>query len=305
MCIQERRRRPGRIYTVLKQKNSKDSTKAYVLFEGPTDRALWSEYVASRCELVRAYNREGALAVLKLVNAREPSWRNVAAIIDPDYLLVENSEELQTPNLLYDDAPDLEMSLLDSPALEKVLRNTFIHMESNDIVEFTTLVMSKSTRLGAEFGYFRLIDFRNRRYNLSFNKVSFEDVADVANETIDHDMAAKLLVQSSSLTADELTTMVSQLRVSYPPSRDLCRGKDVISLITLVAPIVYRDTVGKDLSAKAKIQFKSDELYRTLRMAYEFAYFICTQLYRRIREWESAHRPYRIIRDYPAERTPA
>lgn len=305
MDIHERRRKPGRIYTVLKQKCNEDPNKTYVLFEGPTDRALWSGYVGQRCELVRAYNKEGALAVLKLVNDKEPSWRNVAAIIDPDYLLIENSEKLQTPNLLYDDAPDLEMTLLDSPALVKVFQNTFIHLESTDIVEFTTLIMSKSTRLGAEFGYFRLIDFKNRRYNLSFNKVSFEDVVDVANETINHQKVAELLTQVSSLASDELTNMVSRLRDLCPPSRDLCRGKDVLSLIAIVAPTVYRATVGKDLSDKAKIQIKSDELYRALRMAYEFTYFVATALYRRIRDWEANHAPYRIVRDFPAERTPA
>ena len=295
MGIVKRRRNPSRIYTVLKQKCNKEPNKTYVLFEGPTDRALWSGYVGPRCELVRAYNKEGAVAILRRVNKEEPSWRNVAAIIDPDYWLIEQSDKLNTPNLLYDDAPDLEMMLLNSPTLEKVFRNTLTQVDSDAIPEFTNIVRDESKRLGAEFGFYRLIDFRNRQFNLSFNAVSFEDVIDVADEKFNHELVAELLVQGSKLRAAELMDLVSHLRLFYSYNPEMCRGKDVLSLISIVLPVVYKETFCKDLSGKSKIQTRSNELSRTLRMAYEFVYFITTQLYKRIRAWECANKGKYLI----------
>ena len=305
MTIQERRRQPQRIYTVLKQWRNKEPGKTYVLYEGPTDRAFWSAFIASRCVLVKAYNKEGVEAVLNTINERQPAWNNIAGIVDPDYWLADESEKLKTPNLLYDDMPDLEMTLIHSSALEKVVRNTLIHLSDDDFIRLCTAIRDRATRLGAEFGYFRLIDFRHRHYNLSFNSVSFRDVVDVADETFNHRLTAERLVQKSSVSSAELSEMVVELRAAHPPNPRLCRGKDVLALIAIVAPVVYKETVGKEMSGKASIQLKSNELFRALRIAFEFAHFKVTALFHRIRDWERDNSPFRIIQDYPLERTTA
>ena len=54
---------------------------------------------------------------------------------------------------------------------------------------------------------------------------------------------------------------------------------------------------------EARKQTSGNELARALRMAFEYAHFVLTELYSRIRTWEADNSPYRIIRDYPAERT--
>ena len=245
---------------------------------------------------MRADGKDNVIATLQLVNRKHPSWGNVAAIVDPDLWLIENSGELNIANLLFDDIPDLDLMLITSPAMETVVRNT-ISVEKAD--EYTERLRNEALRLAMEFGYFRLFDYRHREYNLSFSLVAFQDAIDKSTLKLNADTVAKMLVSNTSISANQLLEKIHNLQNELSPDIRLCRGRDVRAIMACL--IKFDDS----LSDKVKIQTNSGELSRTLRMAYEFTYFITTQLYRRIREWESAHSPYRIIKDFPLERNTA
>lgn len=297
MRISERASRPSRLFSKLIMKRNANPTHTYVLVEGRTDEAVWARFMADYCELMRADGKDKVIATLQLVNIRYPTWGNVAAIVDPDLWLIETSDELNIANLLYDDTPDLDLMLITSPALKTVVRNT-ITVEGAD--EYSERLRNETLRLAMEFGYFRLFDYRHREYHLgSFRQVVFEDVIDKTTLKLDVEKVAETLVRNSPKTGSQLLEQIERLRNEQSPDIKLCNGHDVRAIMACL--IGFDDS----LPEIVKIQTRSRELSRTLRMAYEFAYFICTQLYRRIREWESKHSPYRIIRDYPAERTPA
>ena len=149
-----------------------------------------------------------------------------------------------------------------------------------------------------DFGYFRLVDYLHREYNFGFNIISFTDVIDSVTSQLDIDLTAeKLAERSKTVSKSELLEQVEMLREEFLPSIALCRGKDVLSIMAFLL------SSDGNLSDKVKIQTRTNELYRTLRMAYEFAYFISTALYKRIRKWETENTPFRIIKDFPFERT--
>lgn len=276
-------------------KRNANPNHTYVLVEGKTDQAVWARFKAEYCELMRADGKDKVIATLQLVNRKHPSWRNVAAIVDPDHWLIENSDELNIANLLYDDSPDLDLMLIASPALETVVRNT-ITVEGAD--EYTKRLRNEALRLAMEFGYFRLFDYRHREYHLSsFRQVVFEDVIDKKTFKLDLDTIAETLVRNSPITRSQLLEQIERLRSEFSPDIKLCNGHDVRAII---ACFIKFDN---SLSDKVKVQTNSGELSRTLRMAYEFTYFITTQLYSRIRKWESENTPFRIIQDFPVERT--
>ncbi len=296
MDIRAHRSKPNRLLTVLVQKQTVDPRQTYVIVEGQADYRIWSRFKADVSELIIAYGKQKLVAALRLVNRKFPQWQNVVAIVDADYWLIEDSDELNMKNMLYGDSPDLEVTLVNSPALEKVMRNTL----PTDVEDsYARELRETAVRLATVYGYFRFLDYRHRELNLSFGQVSFEEVIDGQTLALNTRRVAEALATGSSDTAAELLKRVEELRREVAADIRLCRGHDVLSIMSC---LIRFDNA---LSEKTKILLKSNELSRALRMAYEFAYFIKTALYRRIREWEAGHAPFRIIRDYPPERTPA
>lgn len=294
MRISERASRPSRLFSKLKMKRNANPTHTYVLVEGKTDQAVWERFKVDSCELMRADGKDKVIATLQLVNRKHPSWGNVAAIVDPDFWLIEKSDELNIANLLYDDVPDLDLMLMASPALDTVVRNTISVEGAN---EYTAKLRNDALSLAMEFGYFRLIDYRHREYHLSFRQIVFEDVIDKRAFKLDVNTVADRLVRNSLISASQLLEQVEGLRNEHTPDIKLCNGHDVLAIMACLIKL------DESLSDRVKIQMQSNELSRTLRIAYDFLYFITTQLYTRIRDWESENTPFRIIQDLPLERT--
>lgn len=287
MNIREHRGKSNRLLARDLLKGEPDSRYTYVLVEGSDDFRVWTKFKAHLCKIVIADGKDKLLAKLRFFNTRYPHWKNVAAIADPDLWLIENADELDTENLLYDDMPSLELTLVTSPALETVLLNT---LPVDVAASYGKQLRKTALRLATEYGYFRLLDYRHREYNLSFNQVSFDAVMDSESLEFDNVRIAASLVKYSVLSASLLLDRITELRRQVAPDIRLCRGHDVLDIM---ACLMSRDS---DLSGKARVQTRSGELSRALRMAYEFVDFVKTALYGRIQEWESANCPYKILK---------
>lgn len=225
--------------------------------------------------------------------------QGVAAIIDPDYWLVEQSKLLNQDSLLFDDSPDMELMLLTTPALEKVLRHTFVYVETDEIHQFTGTLRTEALRLAGEFGYFRLLDFRHRDYNLMLRRVADNFARYIDEQTLrfdDDNVVATLLGESGTVTASELMNQLETLKTEISLEATLCRGDDTILLLAFLLPMRFKAVFKREISQKARNQTTGNELKRALRMAFEFAHFVVTQLYARIRAWEAANLPFYIIR---------
>lgn len=283
---------PSEIVAELRETQLAKPRHTLVLVEGNTDSRLLEEYAAENCILYNVRGKDKLWAAIHIIN-RKNQVKGVAAIVDPDFLLVEQSDRLNTENVLFYDQPDLELMLVHSPAFEKVLRHT---IDSGFAEKSTSGLVKDAIRLAIEFGYFRYIHHLHPEYSLRMNNVSFGDAITERPTRIDNDLVAERLSKDSNITKSELLVRISRLRQEIEPQIGLCNGKDVLSILAYLLATDY------SLSDKVKIQTRSNELSRTIRLAYEFTYFKSTQLYRRIREWESKHSPYRIIKDFPLER---
>ncbi len=244
---------------------------------------------------------------MEMANSKS-SLQGVAAVIDPDYWLIERSGSLHLDSLLYDDSPDMEMMTLNSSALEKVLRNTFVEIETREIHRFAHSLRSEAIRLAKEFGKIRLLDFRHREYNLRLRRVADNFAVFIDQQTLEfnhEDVAKTLLDENAILSESELLSQIETFEVDIRIGHWLCRGRDTLSILSIILPHCFSRFFDRDMSQKALNQTTGNELARTLRLAFEFAHFIVTKLYSRIRAWEAQNRPFRIIRDFPDERTPA
>ena len=270
--------------------------KTFVMVEGNTDRALWTEYAADGCLLRPAKGKDIIIDVLKTPFVC--GLKGIAGIIDSDYWLITGADELGTDNLLYDDCcPDMESLLLKSDALRKVLRHSIDADDIQQLHDFADKLKKEAQRLAMEFGYFRLLNHLND-YGLRCNSIRFENVIDSNTLQLDEELvASKLAGEKPGLTSEKLLKEVDELKQAYPPENaQLCRGKDVIAVMAITMPILFKSEFGDDLSAS----INERELSRNLRLAYEFSYFKDTSLFSCICDWQSQNRPYRIIRDFSA-----
>lgn len=280
--------------------------ETFVMVEGKTDAVLWEEYRSREdCTLYPAQGKDKIIAALRVLKQRK--MHGIAGIVDADYWLISDADELGTDNLLYDDCcPDMESILLDSGALKKVLRHSIHIDDMEQIHQFADKLTTESQRLAMEFGYFRLLNHLND-YGLRLNAIQFEEVIDCACLELDRKLvASKLSGDKPGLTGEDLLQQVDELKETYPPDNaQLCRGKDVVAIMAHILPALFKTAFGKDLSETNYSPIHEKGLAKLLRMAYEFGYFMETSLFACIQRWECENEPYRIIRDFSAERTSA
>ncbi|MYD11594.1 MAG: DUF4435 domain-containing protein [Chloroflexi bacterium] len=271
--------------------------KSFVMVEGRTDRALWTEFIPDQfAYLVYA---DGKTDIVDAMNT--PVMRGiegVAGIVDADYWLITDADELGTENLLYDaHCPDLESLLLCSPALKKVLRNHLYNYNVDEIHAFADRLACNAQRLAAEFGYFRLLNHLED-YGIRFRDFDVSEVIDPDALRLDRARTAKRLAQTTAaVSCEDLLRQVDALRKSYPPENpQICRGKDVVAILAYLLPLRFRAEFGDALPQNVTVALNGRALSIGLRSAYDSAYFKETSLFNCIQSWESTNTPYKILK---------
>ncbi len=270
--------------------------KSFVLVEGVTDRALWAEYAADDCQLRPAQGKDLILEVLRAPFLRD--MPGIAGIVDADYWLITEADELGIANLLYDDCcPDMETILLRSCALRKVLRNQLYKCDIEAIHRFADKLTRESQCLAAEFGYFRLLN-HIKDYGLKCNGINFADVIDLETLKLDSELvASKLTGDKPGLTSYDLLQEIGALKESYAADNpQLGRGKDVLAIMAIILPTCFAKEIGEELPPSSRAAFQEKALSISLRSAYDSAYFKQTALFGCIRSWENMNSPYKILK---------
>lgn len=279
------------------------SHESFVIVEGKTDRALWTEYRDDEnCFVFPVEDSENrnnkAIVVKALLDSQQADISGIAGIVDGDYWLITQANELNTENLLFDMCwPDLESILLNSRALRKVLRHSVDTDDIERLHVFADKLRAESQRIAAEFGYFRVLSLL-KGYKLQCNRIRLKQVICLTALELDSKWIARRLAEDlSGITGEQLLREVSELRNQYTSENTkLCRGKDVIDTMVHILPTLFEAEFDETLSNQARASFHAKGLARYLRMSYEFGYFKATSLHSCIRNWESANTPYKILK---------
>ena len=276
--------------------------KSFVMVEGKTDRALWTEFMPAQHSYV--VYADGKTDIVDALNS--PAMRGIngiAGIVDADYWLITEADELGTENLLYDDCrPDAESILLNSPALNKVLRNNLYNFDVDQVHAFAEKLTRDAQRLAIEFGYVRLVN-HVKDYGLRCNAIEFEYFVNEKDLTLDCEgIAERLTADKAWLSSDDLLKEVEAKRKLHSPDDpQLCRGKDMVAILAYLLPTRFKTEFGEDLPGDTRAALHERALSIRLRSAYDSEYFQQTSLFNCIRQWESQNTPYRIIRDFAAQ----
>ncbi len=263
----------------------------FLFVEGETDAVFFSNYINSDNSQIRFLL--GKDNVLKLISLLEKDGASgFLAILDADFW---HLEQLKPPsdNICITDFHDVEIMLLISPALEKVLKEYLPSSKLNTLLKAPQGIRHSILSAACHMGKLRWASYKYH-LNLSF-------YADYQKTTyIDWENTISLDNGAISVNALELMDVVCP-SVSFRQSirdklnrdtyiksydmRQLCNGHDAIFILYII--------IKKQGRPKETAKIDSKGVEKALRLAYEANYFVKTKLYEQILNWQ--HRNGRTI----------
>ncbi len=261
----------------------------FLIVEGQTaDFRVYKRLVDSKqTKITPAHNKDNALAALKILE--DADVEGVVAIVDADFWRLEELDPT-CPNLFITDTHDLETMLLESPSLEKLLDEFGSEKKIASFIENSKMDVRQALLTAAgPIGYLRWVSQRNN-LSLKFEGISFREFID--RNTL-HINISKLIpeVKNKSLRHDlsdnDLQNKIDELTDPKHNSWDICCGHDLVCILSFG----LRSVLGTNNANEVK----PEDLERILRAGYEYVYFLSTQLYRSLQEWETSNPPFRIL----------
>ncbi len=239
-----------------------------MLIEGSTDERVYQHFIAKdRCQIIVAHNKENVINALAILE--KDNFLGVLAIVDADFLVLEEKRP-SSQNLLLTDMHDLELMMINSPALEKVI----VELGSMDKISKFEETYKKDIRsllveCTMPIGYLRWVSLRENLF-LKFEGLRFERFIDKEKLTIDTIDLIRIVQSRTSdnrgsykppLKDDELHAKIQQLSSDSHDPWHVCCGHDVVTVLSFG----LRKAIGSNNSKGVE----SDQIEMCLRLAYE------------------------------------
>jgi len=264
----------------------------FLLVEGESDfYTLIPFLLAAFCEILVCHAKLKVLAAVSgLDRTREAGF---LAIVDADFDHIEGRAS-QSPNCILTEFHDLEVILLCSSALDKVLRERASSDKLRAFEEeaggpIRDVLFDRVQPLGR----LRLANERGG-WGLRFDGLNYSGYFDRDSLSVDLDRMIQAVVQRSS-TGHRLGQVRSDFDAQVSEAHDLrllCTGHDVVAVIG----IALRKAIG---TAPAQ-EVAPEALERELRLAFDREAFLTTQIYTALRDWEHSNPEWRVLA--PTER---
>jgi Protein of unknown function (DUF4435) len=176
--------------------------------------------------------------------------------------------------------------LINSPALDKVMAE----LGSEDkIAKFGKDVKTALVEAGISIGYLRWIS-QCDGLNLTFSDLKFSKFVDEQTLQIDElklIQEIKNKSQAFSLDNKDIQQKLTKQKNIGHDCWQVCCGHDLVEILSL--------GLRKAIGTMKPTDVESNSLERSLRLAYEEAYFQQTQLYSDIQKWESSDRQFKVL----------
>lgn len=260
----------------------------FLVVEGHSDKLVYSNFVNSKtCEFVISDGKEQALNTIKILD--NDKFTGVLAVVDADFDCLENNLP-ESPNILLTDDHDLEMMMLKTPALEKIIKERGSEEKVNEKDIRETLL-----KIGQEIGYLRWV---SQKYNLSLRFENLDLGRFIKKDTLSIDCselikAIKNHSQKPLLVDNDILEKMRELRNNEHDPWQVCCGHDIMEILSLALCRAWGTCKPTDV--------KAENLERDLRLAYERSYFYQTQLYCLIQNWQNTNFPYQVLNAIASE----
>lgn len=256
----------------------------FIIVEGRSDKLVYERlFCTEKCEFSIASNKDNVINALNILD--QDNFKGVLAIVYADFTILEGSVHISS-NLLITDDHDLEIMLIKSPALDKLLRE--IGSEEK-ILKFGKDARKALVECGKIIGYLRWTSLKHN-LNLKFEELTFSKFIEQKSLTINTLTLIQVVKNHSQKPALVDKEVEKLLNALQNPNHDLwhvCCGHDLICILSI--------GLCKTLGSCNTNDVKPEVLERELRLAYEESYFRSTQLYISIQNWEKNNSPYQIF----------
>jgi Protein of unknown function (DUF4435) len=269
-------------------------TGVFLLVEGSSDKFFYECFVDKlSCQISvisgKPSSKERVIAVLGILE--KSNFLGVLGIVDADFDRLDSLSH-NSPNLLLTDTHDLETMLINSPALDKVVR---AFGSEEKIAKFGTNVRTVLVEAGISIGYLRWIS-QCDRLDLTFNGIKYSKFIKEQSLQIDElELIKEVKNKSQMLSLDnkDILQRIAEQKSNNHDCWQVCCGHDLVEILSLG----LRKAIGTMKSS----EIEPDSLERSLRLAYEEVYFRQTQLYSNIRQWESKNVSFQVLSSLGAE----
>jgi hypothetical protein len=274
---------PDRIANQIRMRRSSHKG-SFLIVEGRNDKLVYERFIdRTNCEFSIASGKENAVAAIRILE--QDNFAGVLAIVDADFCRLEGTLP-SSSNLLLTDEHDLEMMLLKSLALEKVISERGSEDKINKFGQNIRLTLLES---GKRIGYLRWVSLKDNLF-LKFEELSFSKFIDKATLVIDTGKLIKAVKDHSqklALREQDIQKSIETLEKTARDPWQLCCGHDIICILSIGLSKVWGSWKTNEI--------RPDILERELRLAYEDSYFRSTQLYQLIQQWEINNKPYQVL----------
>lgn len=259
-----------------------------LIVEGDCDKNVFANFInANCCDIVIGHDKDMVIDILGKVE--HFGAKGVLAVVDADYWIVEGHTPL-SKNLLCTDNHDMEIMIIRSDALIKVLRE---HGSEEKIKNYCDTkkcdIRSAMLDLCIPLGGLRLVSHR-KSYNLKFKDIKYKEFICHHDLTIHQEKLVKHVKNHSvnhQLDENELLEDIAYVIGENHEPWNLCAGHDMTAALSIA--LLKKWGSNNDSAVKQEI------IERSLRLAFDYSMFMASQLYKSIKEWENDNFPFRIL----------
>jgi Protein of unknown function (DUF4435) len=264
---------------------------SFLIVEGNTDKKVYQNFIEPKhcqikcVEFKNDSNKKRVVEIIEILNT-DNKFTGAIGIVDADFDNLEAKSQ-NVANLFLTDFHDLECLILISPALEKVLAE---FGSENKINKFGKDIRETLFEIGSVIGYFRWISLSDE-LNLTFEDLDFGKFIDKNNLNFSLDSGITTVKnKSQKLNIDNahISQQINNLALQNHDKKQVTCGKDLVETLSLA--------LQKVLGTNNSNSVTSDIVARDLRLAYEFEFFVLTNLYQNIKEWETQNIPFKVFR---------
>lgn len=258
----------------------------FLIVEGRDDRLFMEHFISpSTCEIEVAQGKQNVCEVIDILDAG--NFDGVLGLIDADFDRIEGIPD-RSRNLVKPDTHDLIMSMVDSPALDRVLTE---HGSQEKLKAFGESVLKALRERALLVGYLRLHSLRER-LRLRFRGLDFSawiDRSSFEPDTLTLIRTVKNRSQRHDLPDNALEAAIERLSsFNYDPN-EICNGTDVIEILS----IGLRGALGN----RSARQVESELLKSSLRLAFSEQDFRSSNLRKDIAKWQEQKPGFQVLKD--------
>ena len=276
---------PADIANEIRMLRPQHRDSSFLVVEGHDDsRFMWKFISRESCEIIVAYGKQNVFDAINILEADD--FIGVLGMVDADFDRVERLIN-SSLNVVMPESHDLDAMLIYSPAFDLVMDEFASVGKLND---FGKDVLQTLMDRALQLAYLRLYSLRNdiglrfRGMNQSawIDVGSFDSDADRLIETV------KNRSQRQYLLSDEFRSEMDTIESSNYDPREMCNGTDMIGILS----VGLRRVLGTNNATSVN----TENLRRSLRLAYSEQHFMMSNLYKDIRAWESRIAVFKVLR---------